>query len=117
MPNNKTKAPLRKPDVDIKKLDQFASQVEVKQSPQFIPPAVLQTARYPWEDPWVRSDVVKGMGVPLSEPYLLKLRFVAEHTKWSQRKFCQAKIEEAIDKEVEAIIKALNSDTYQTRLD
>ena len=51
---------------------------------------------------------MKGMGVPLSEAHLLKLRFIAENTKWSQRKFCQAKLEEAIDNEITALLKALN---------
>ena len=108
--SNKLKAPLRKPDVDLmSKLDQFANEVnEPTESPQLAQSIKSPRSRkYPWEDSKVRTDVVKGMGVPLTEPHLLKLRYIAENTKWSQRKFCQAKLEEAIDKEITAIIKKL----------
>ena len=65
----------------------------------------------------VREDVVTGMGVPLSEPYLFELRFIAEHAKWSQRKFCRVRLEEAIDLEVAKIIREFNEMfTSQTNL-
>jgi hypothetical protein len=108
---SKPKPPLRKPAVDLNKLDQFASAVEVSEaeaSPRATEARDIPRPSSPWEEVGVRADVVKGMGVPLSEPHLLKLRFIAEHTKWSQRKFCQVRLEEAIDNEVAAILKALN---------
>lgn len=114
------KPPLRKTTstVDMSRLDQFASlglsQPQEQEVPGTanLPISVDEATRepeivYPWEQPDVREDVLKGMGVPLSEPYLLKLRFVAEHTKWSQRKFCRARLEEAIDREVTKIIRDL----------
>lgn len=105
---SKIKAPLRKPDVDLmSKLDQFAGEVNETTESTPVAQAIKSTRsrKYPWEDSKVRSDVVRGMGVPLTEPHLLKLRYIAENTKWSQRKFCQAKLEEAIDKEITAIMK------------
>jgi hypothetical protein len=107
---SKLKPPLRKPSVDLTKLDHFAGAAgasETEPTPQVAEAAIMPRLLYPWEESGVRSDVVKGMGVPLSEPYLLKLRFIAQHTKWSQRKFCQVKLEEAIDREIEEILKVL----------
>ena len=107
------KPPLRKmpsTSLDMDKLHKFASEgdgeAREKESPAVLHEEVVEPEPVlPWERPEVREDVVKGMGVPLSEPYLLKLRFIAEHTKYSQRKFCQVKIEEAIDREIAAILR------------
>ena len=107
------KPPLRKPSstsTDMDKLHQFASEgsseVPERESPAVSNQEVAEPAVvFPWERPEVREDVLKGMGVPLSEPYLLKLRFIAEHTKYSQRKFCQVRLQEAIDKEINAILR------------
>lgn len=92
--------------VDLRKLDEFAAEGGANEPSAGEPVQAEEAHRsvYPWEDPNVRNDVIKGMGVPLSEPYLLKLRFIAEHTKWSQRKFCQVKLEEAIDQELNTIL-------------
>ena len=103
----KSKAPLRKPDVDLNKLDKFATQAD---KPKKIV-KVKEKPKYPWEGPKVKSDRLSGMGVPLTEPYLLKLRFIAQHTKWSQRKFCQERLQAAIDREVAVVIKQLGYDT------
>jgi hypothetical protein len=99
--------------VDMNKLDRFAGAGQ-QEAPEHkgsdsgaVEKAPKPATLYPWKGPEVREDVIKGMGVPLSEPYLLKLRFIAEHTKWSQRKFCKEKLEEAIDKQVEEIIGEL----------
>jgi hypothetical protein len=114
------KPPLRKTTstVDMSRLDQFAaqglSQPQEQDAPAKVPVSVDEDTRepetvYPWEQPDVREDVLKGMGVPLSEPYLLKLRFIAENTKWSQRKFCRARLEEAIDRELAKILRELEA--------
>jgi hypothetical protein len=111
------KPPLRKPSssptVNLEELDRFAGAgEEVPSVPNDSRKSKAQKVAktkisYPWEKPGVRVDVIKGMGVPLSEPYLLKLRFIAENTKWSQRNFCKEKLAEAIDREVEDIIRKL----------
>jgi hypothetical protein len=109
MPKNKV--PFKKPTtIDLDKLDQFASKVEEVTETK-LPPRVAKIPKdlLPWKRPGVRTDVIKGMGVPLSEPHLLKLQFIAKHTNFSQRKFCQEKLEKAIDREVNAILKALDS--------
>jgi hypothetical protein len=124
------KPPLRKPTpaVDMGRLDQFASlglsQPPVQEAPTManLPVPVEEDTRepaivYPWEQPDVREDVLKGMGVPLSEPYLLKLRFIAEHTKWSQRKFCRARLEEAIDRELAKIVRELEAGHYSDQIE
>jgi len=51
----KIKAPFRKPAVDIMdRLDQFAEAVQV---------SVIEEPKpqYPWEQPGVRTDILKGM--------------------------------------------------------
>lgn len=60
---------------------------------------------FPWEYPEVKDAPVKGMGVPLSEEHMRKLRFIAENTLVSQRKFCQLRLQQAIDRQVKKILK------------
>lgn len=86
------------------KLDQFAQQVNKETESEEKP--VIEK---PWENPRVREDMKRGIGVPLSEPHLLKLQFIAKNTKYSMRKYCQVKLERAIDREVKVILKALES--------
>ena len=97
------KPPIRKPEIDLSKLDAFAGGLEKEVSDE--KPTIVK----PWEHPRVRNDIVKGIGVPLTEPHLLKLQFIAKHTKFSMRKFCQKRLQYAIDREVKAILKALES--------
>lgn len=109
----KTKKPPLRKTVDLRKLDDFAAEGAAEPKSPELELADKKTktkspAKYPWEKANVRTDVIKGMGVPLSEPYLLKLRFIAKHTIWSQRKFCQAKLEEAIDKEIKTLVRKLD---------
>ena len=112
---SKSKPPLRKPSVDLTKLDHFASAAgfsEPEPTPsRWLKIQVCQNYCI-LGIIGVRSDVVKGMDVPLSEPYLLKLRFIAQQTKWSQRKFCQVKLEEAIDREIEEILMSSKDKTF-----
>ena len=54
----------------------------------------------PWQDPSVRADVYKVYNLRLPEPYLLKLKFIAEHTPDSMQKFCMAVLKEAIDAKI-----------------
>lgn len=43
---------------------------------------------YPWAAPGVRDDVAKVFNLRLPEPYLLKLKYIAEHTPDSMQQFC-----------------------------
>lgn len=60
----------------------------------------------PWQDPKVRDDLLKVYNLRLPEPYLLKLKYIAEHTPDSMQKFCLELLLPAID----ARIKQLTED-------
>jgi hypothetical protein len=60
---------------------------------------------FPWEEQGVRDDVTKVYNLRLSEPYLLKLKYIAEHTPNSMQKFCLKIVHDAIDAEIERLIK------------
>jgi len=60
---------------------------------------------YPWEDASVRDDVTKVYNLRLSEPYLLKLKYIAEHTPDSMQKFCISIIQEEIDNKINELTK------------
>ncbi len=48
---------------------------------------VPTAGEFPWEAPSVREDVTKVYNLRLPEAYLLKLRYIAEHTPDSMQKF------------------------------
>lgn len=58
---------------------------------------------YPWEEVGVRADVTKVYNLRLSEPYLLKLKYIAEHSPESMQKFCLNVVEAAIDKRIQEL--------------
>jgi hypothetical protein len=60
---------------------------------------------YPWQEPHIRADVSKVYNLRLSEAYLLKLRYIAEHTPNSMQKFCLNVLEQAIDDKINQLIK------------
>ena len=67
-----------------------------------VPPIPTDTpeatsASYPWEAPGVREDVTKVYNLRLPEPYLLKLKHIAEHTPDSMQQFCLSVLLPAID--------------------
>jgi hypothetical protein len=57
----------------------------------------------PWEAPGVRDDVLKLFNVRLPEPYLLKLRYIAEHAPESMQQFCRAVLLPAIDRKIQEL--------------
>jgi hypothetical protein len=59
----------------------------------------------PWNQPRVRADVLKVYNLRLPEPYLLKLRFIAENTPGSMHRFCLDALLPAIDAEVERLAR------------
>jgi hypothetical protein len=58
----------------------------------------------PWTAPSVRSDVQKAFNLRLPEAYLLKLKFIAEHTPRSMQRFSLDVLLPAIDTEIERIM-------------
>ncbi len=52
---------------------------------------------YPWEASGIREDVAKVYNLRLPEPYLLKLKYIAEHSPASMQQFCLKLLLPAID--------------------
>jgi hypothetical protein len=65
---------------------------------------VIDSEPYPWEAPGIRADVAKVYNVRLPEPYLLKLKYIANHTPNSMQQFCLKSLLPAIDAQIEALI-------------
>lgn len=61
------------------------------------------TISYSWEDAKVREDVLKLYNLRLPEPYLLKLKYIAEKTPDSMQKFCLDALLPAIDAKIEEL--------------
>jgi hypothetical protein len=66
---------------------------------------VEKTAAYSWEEPGVREDVTKVYNLRLSEPYLLKLKYISENTPNSMQKFCLNVLQDAIDAKIGELTK------------
>ena len=66
-------------------------------SPEPAAPLEATPPPYPWEAPGVREDVTKVFNLRLPEPYLLKLKHIAEHTPDSMQQFCLSVLLPAID--------------------
>lgn len=62
-------------------------------------------AVYPWQEPHIRADVTKVYNLRLSEAYMLKLKYIAEHTPDSMQRFCLNVLEKAIDDKIDEILK------------
>jgi hypothetical protein len=83
-------------------LDAFLSGAEKKVNPTA---AQQPKATYPWKESGIREDVTKVYNLRLSEPYLLKLKYIAEHTPDSMQKFCLNVLQEAIDAKIDELTK------------
>ena len=60
-------------------------------------------SHHPWEDPRVRDDVLKVYNLRLPEPYLLKLKYIADHTPGSMHQFCINVLLPAIDEKINGL--------------
>ncbi len=83
-------------------LDAFLSGAEEKTAPKKT--EQKRKSSYPWEDVGVREDVMKVYNLRLSEPYLLKLKYIADNTPDSMQKFCINVIEKEIDNKIKDIL-------------
>jgi hypothetical protein len=75
-------------------------------APVFSADAPVLAARpkgHPWEAHGVRDDIPKVYNLRLPEPYLLKLKFIAEQTPDSMQKFCLGVLLPAIDAKIEEL--------------
>ena len=84
-------------------LDAFLSGADEKTEPEKVTPK--RKSKYSWESSSVREDVTKVYNLRLSEPYLLKLKYIAEHTPDSMQKFCINVLEKEIDKKIKELTK------------
>jgi hypothetical protein len=69
---------------------------EVRHSDGF---CILRACRSPRLSP----EISKLYNLRLPEPYLLKLRFIAEHTPYSMKKFCLDVLLPAIDEKIDEL--------------
>ena len=94
-----SKPPVKKtPD-----LDAFLSGSEEKTKTEKV--TAKRKSKHSWEASGVREDVTKVYNLRLSEPYLLKLKYIAEHTPDSMQKFCINVLEKEIDNKIKEITK------------
>jgi hypothetical protein len=61
---------------------------------------------FPWNQPGVRDDVLKVYNLRLPEPYLLKLKYIAERTPDSMHQFCMNVLLPAIDAKIEDLTES-----------
>lgn len=69
-----------------------------------IPDPAPEPEPYPWAAPGIRADVAKVYNLRLPEPYLLKLKYIADHTPGSMQQFCLKALLPAIDAQIETLI-------------
>ncbi|RJQ27551.1 hypothetical protein C4565_05005 [Candidatus Parcubacteria bacterium] len=77
-------------------LDAFAAGAV---QPTIAPPAPIQTV-YPWEEPYVREDVMKQVLLKMPEPLYLKLKHITNYTPYNMTSFIIEKITPEIEKEI-----------------
>jgi hypothetical protein len=95
----KSRLPGKKSSDDV---DAFISGAEDKTAKSAI---VEKAESYSWEESGVREDVAKVYNLRLPEPYLLKLKYIAENTPDSMHKFCLNILQDAIDAKIEELTK------------
>lgn len=77
--------------------DRWGSEKVEGQSPE------PESGPYPWEAPGVREDITKVFNLRLTEPYFLKLKYIAEQSPVSMQKFCLEILLPAIDAKIEEL--------------
>jgi len=92
----------RPPAKKVPDLDSFLTGAEEKTTTK---KASNNKEPYPWEGQSVREDVTKVYNLRLSEPYLLKLKYIAENTPDSMQKFCINILEKEIDNKVNGLLE------------
>jgi hypothetical protein len=55
---------------------------------------------YPWEDPYVREDVMKQVLLKMPEPLYLKLKHITNYTPYNMTSFILEKTAPEIEKEL-----------------
>ena len=81
------------PHVSPAALEAFLHGAETPDSPSLSSPPP-----FPWEQG--RADVIKTYVLRLSEPYHMKLQYIAAHTPYSMQRFVQEILAAAIDAKI-----------------
>ena len=55
---------------------------------------------YPWENPYVRADVMKQVLLKMPEPLYLKLKHITNYTPYNMTSFILERIAPEIEKEI-----------------
>lgn len=55
---------------------------------------------YPWENPYVRADVMKQVLLKMPEPLYLKLKHITNYTPYNMTSFILERITPEIEKEI-----------------
>ena len=92
----------RLPGKKSSNIDAFISGAEDRTAKSAI---VEKIASYSWEEQGVREDVTRVYNLRLSEPYLLKLKYISQHTPDSMQKFCLDILQNAIDEKIKELTK------------
>ncbi len=90
---------------NVQDIDAFISGAETKNKPAPVARARKAPTSYSWQETGVRDDVLKTYNLRLPEPYLLKLKYIAEHTPDSMQKFCLNVVKDAIDEKIKELTK------------
>lgn len=97
----KSRLPSNNQNVDIN-LDEFLSGAESK---TIATKKISKFIAYPWQEDWVREDVTKLYNLRLPEPYLLKLKYIANNTSDSMQTFCLKIVQKAIDDKIAELVE------------
>lgn len=64
------------------------------------PATPANEAVYPWENPYVREDVMKQLLLKMPEPLYLKLKHITNYSPYNMTSFILEKIAPEIEKEI-----------------
>lgn len=63
-------------------------------------PTTANETVYPWENPYVRADVMKQVLLKMPEPLYLKLKHITNYTPYNMTSFILERITPEIEKEI-----------------
>lgn len=101
MATKKTGSPLRgtpAPKDNDAALDSFAAGAGRPDTPST--PSAPAGMVYPWEEPYVREDVMKQVLLKMPEPLYLKLKHITNYTPYNMTSFILERIAPEIEKEI-----------------
>ena len=76
-------------------------------------PEPALASSYPWEAPGVREDVAQVFNLRPPEPYLLKLKLIAERSRDSMQQFCLNVLLPANAARIAALTAATQREPYR----